>query len=669
MPFCRDRLLRLLPWLGLILLAGGLLLTPLLHSLPGGRFAELLILAVLTCGMAQLLRRLHAMSMASALAWIWVLLLVVFAGVVPVLACVLLLLAATAIGQKLWPRSPALLQSMLGLLLFAAVSGWLVLLPVHYRWGYVPLFAALVIWRRSALLVTIRVSMDRWHAAVAPTPRTAAFAVALAGLASTGCWLPTLQYDDLSYHLRLPWQLMELGAYQPAPEQQVWALAPWATDVVQAVVQVMAGAEARGPVNGFWLVILASGAWQLAAQLAAGPQLRWIAAAMVSSLPLTAGLAGGMQTELPMAAVLLWMCVLAAGTPDARPSFWLMLGVLAGGILAMKTTGGLIALPVLVWALVRHPWPKPSGIGLVMLAGLAVGGASYAHAAWIAGNPVLPLFNSVFLSPFYPPVDFLDRRFTIGFSLDLPWQLTFHTSRYFESYDGAAGVVLVALAGLWLLALVNRPTRIAAVVAMAVFVLPLLPLQYLRYGYPGMVLLCVAAVAALGQRPPARSALLLLIGVCTFNIAFQAHGNWMLRFGAVKQTVLNVGRDAPLFERYAPERSLATSIRASGDAAGAVMLLDSRDAFIAEFGVRGRTTSWYSPSVQAAADMAAKDQSGRAWARLLRDQQAQHVIVRMETATPEQQVALKLTGAVLREEVNGRQWWWLPEEPRLQAVP
>lgn len=327
--------------------------------------------------------------------------------------------------------------------------------------------------------------------------------------------------------------------------------------------------------------------------------------------------------------------------------------------MAMKTTAGLIALPVLIWALLRHPWPSPLRIGLVLLSGLAVGGASYAYATWIAGNPVLPLFNSLFLSPYYAPTDFLDIRFAHGFSLDLPWQLTFHTSRYFESSDGAAGVVLIALAGLWLLALSNKPTRAAGLVAMMVFVLPLLPLQYLRYAYPGTVLLCVVAVAALGERHPSRSMLLLLIGICMLNLALQAHGNWMLRHGAVKQTLLAAGRDAPLYERYAPERSLAQAIRHSGEMRGTVLVLDERDAFIAEFGQRGRTPTWYSPAMKGAADAAAQDASGKAWVLLLRDHEVHHVIARAETVTPEQQAALQLVGAVLRDEVNGRQWWSL----------
>lgn len=48
--------------------------------------------------------------------------------------------------------------------------------------------------------------------------------------------------------------------------------------------------------------------------------------------------------------------------------------------------------------------------GLWLLTGAVEGGASYALAAWSVGNPVLPLFNAVFQSPYFAPVNFSDAR-------------------------------------------------------------------------------------------------------------------------------------------------------------------------------------------------------------------------------------------------------------------
>ncbi len=659
----KKRFLDLLPWMGPLLLLIGLAITPLLRGLPSGRFRELVVLGLLTCALAWLMRRLRGWSMASCLAMLWILLLPLFTGVSPLLATALLLLVAIVIGQALFAQRSLALQTMAGLLVLSAVLGWALLVPIHFRWVYLPVGLAVVIWRRSLLWSSLRAGVAQWRQSVADAPRSAAFAVLVVGLASTACWLPTLQYDDLTYHLRLPWQLLEQGVYQPAPQHQIWALAPWATDIIQAVPQVIAGAESRGPVNAIWLLLLATGAWQLAAQLGASVLLRWLAVAIVASLPLTAGLAGGMQTELPTAAVLLWMCALAAAPRDGRLSNWMLLAVLAGGLLAMKSMSAVMALPVLAWALIRHPWPSLPRIGLVLLAGLLVGGANYVFAQWIAGNPVLPLFNGIFQSPYFAPTNFIDLKYKIGFGPDLPWALTFHSSRYFESHDGAAGVVLIGLAGLWLLAVLRPPTRAAALVALAVLALPLLPIQYLRYAYPGMALLCVVAVASLGAGPLRRPLIGLLVALCVLNVSFQSTGYWMLRSGALKDTLKAAGRDAPLFQRFAPERTLAAAIRASGEDEGTVLLLDPGDPFFAEFGTRGRTISWYSPSLQAAAANAELDPSGKRWLAMLQQQQVRHVILRSEALTPSQKLALELAGAHLREEAGGRQWWSLPAPP------
>lgn len=665
----KVRLSSLLPWLGAVLLVVGFATTGLLARLPSNRFSELLVLALLTWGLAHGLRRLRGVPVATGLALLWVALLPVFAGAVPTLATLLMAAAVFAVGQRLFPQRQTALQTLLGLLLLAGVLGWTLLLPVHHRAVYLLLCAGAVWWQRAALRHALNAGRLQWRRAVDDSPRMATFAVMTVGLASTGLWLPTMQYDDLSYHLRLPWQLMTLGVYHPAPEQQIWALAPWLGDLVQAVAQVMAGTESRGPVNAMWLLLLASGAWQLAAQLGASVLLRWLAVAMVASLPMTAMLAGGMQTELPTAAGLVWLCVLAATPRDGRLGFWLALAVLSGGLLAMKTMSALLAVPVLVWALSRHPWPSLPRIGLVVVTGLLTGGASYALAAWLTGNPVLPLFNAVFQSPYFAPVNFSDERYQSGFGPGLLWNLTFHSARYLEAYDGAAGVVLVALMGCWLLALLRPATRAAACVAAVVLVLPLLLAQYLRYAYPGIVLLCVVAVSAFGQQALRRSLVGLLVAICVFNLAYQSTSFWMLRGGAVKLALRNVGNNTPLFEAYAPERALSAAIRADGAGTGTVISMDPVDAFTAEFGTQGRTLAWYAPSLQAAAAAAAEDPSGERWRDLLRAQQAQHVIVRVNTMTPAQHQALQSLGATMRREVGPLQWWSLPHARNEESTP
>lgn len=654
-----QRMERVLLWLGPAAVLAGLVSHRLWEQWPSGRLGDLLILGLAAWGFAWLIARIRRLPQATGVALFWLLALLVFAGPVPVLATSLLALAAIALGGLLLARGPLALQGLLGVLLLAGVAGWLLPLPVHRGWVYLLLCAALVGWRWRWLAQTLRATAASWNESVAATPRLAAFCVIVIGLAATSCWLPTMQDDDLAYHLRLPWQLREQGFYAPAPQYQVWALAPWLSDVVQSMAQLMAHAEARGAVNAGWLLVLGCGLWRLSMHLGASVAARWLAVATTMSLPLTTALAGGMQTELPSAAVLVWLFAWVAGPRDGSFRFWLVLAVLAGGLMAIKTTSGAMAVIPLLWALFRHPWPSMPRILVIVFVGAAIAGSSYAYAQMLTGNPVLPLFNAWFKSPYYAPTNFFDARWQSGFGPSLFWDMSFDTNRYVEAEDGGGGFLLITLAGPWLLALLHRSTCVATLAATAVLLLPLVPLQYLRYAYPGMAVLSAILVTT-AFSVDARRAPWLLAGLCVLHLAFQANGHWTLRYGAIKQTVKAGGRDAPLLKRYAPERLLADRIRHENGPAGNVLVLDTSKAFFAEFGTRGRTVSWYSPPLSAAAAGAAQDPKGRAWAALLRRENISDVILHGETVTPAQRAALLASGATQRAVVEKREWWTLP---------
>lgn len=659
-----QRMEAMLVWLGPILLMLGFATHQLWKQAPIGRFGELVLLALVALGFAKLAGRFLPWSRASLIALLWYALLLIFAGPVPVLATTVLFLATTALGGAAFPQRPILLQTLLGTLLLAGLVGWLLPLPIHYRWVYLLLCAGLIAWRHRSLRASLRQGARQWSEAVSAAPRMAAFAVIVVGLAATACWLPTLQYDDLAYHLRLPWQLQEQGFYAPEPQFQIWALAPWLSDVVHALAQLVSGAEARGPVNAAWLLILGAGLWRLSAHLEAPPAARWLAIALAASLPLTAAAAGGMQTELLTAALLTWLMALAAAPRDGSFRFWLVLAVLAGGLMALKLVAGVMASAVLLWALIRHPWPSALRILALLGVGLAVAGSSYAYAGLTAGNPLLPLFNGWFQSPYFAPVNFIDARWQTGLGADLLWDMTFDTDRYMEAYDGGGGFMLIALSGVWLLSFFRRGTRAAALVATVVLLLPLLPMQYLRYAYPGLVLLCAVLAASAAAAHDHRRASWLLIAVCVLNLGYQANGNWMLRLGAVKQTIQVAGNDVPLFTRFTPERVLAAAIRESGQTSGNVLVLDAGQPYTSEFGRRGRSVAWYSPKLAKAAALAQQDPSGQAWAELIRQQQVRHVILRKAKATPAQRQALQVLGAEQRSTVGETEWWMVPAQPQ-----
>lgn len=644
-------------WLGAPLCAAGLATTGIAAQWRPGRFAELLILALASLGIAAALRRALRWPLANGLAVAWLLALVYFAGPVPFLAVVTFALAALALGALVHPGAPVALQTAGGLALCGGLLGWLLPLPVHYRAVYLIVCVALIAGRRRWLRDAASDAAARWRDAVATAPRPAAFAILALGLASTGAWLPTLQADDITYHLRLPWQLLEAHRYPLDPGLHIWSMAPWLGDVLQAVPQAMAGAEARGAVNLLWIAITAAGVWQLAVALHGAARAAWYSVALYACLPLTAALAGSMQTETPTAALLVWLAWMIVAARRRDPRFLALAAVLAGGLLGLKLAAALLALLLLPWALWRRGLPSLRAAVAVVAIVMAIGGSSYAYAGFVAHNPVLPLFNAWFHSPYAAPVNFDDPRWHAGFDALLPWNLTFRTERYLEAFAGGGGFVLVALAGAWLLALWRRETTAMAATTLLLVAGLLLPMQYLRYVFPALVL-ALPLLAVIAFRIDPRRAAWLLAGVCVLNLAFQANSFWLLRVGAVKMAVLSAGDDAPLFREYVPERNLIAAIRATPH--HDVLALDPERPYIAELGVRGRSVSHLDRALQRGAVDADAVADGAAWAALLRREDISDLLVRPARLTPAQRAGLERLGAVQRGSEGDVQWWHLP---------
>ena len=623
---------------GLLACAAGLFIHRTWAELPAGRFGESLALALLWLGLAWVLRRVRAMRMADAVAIVGLLALVAMAGPLPVLATVLLAAGAMALGS-LFVRDAAL-AFVVGAGVVAGVVGWLLPLPVHRAWLYAPLLLALVFARRRVLADMARTSLAEWHASVHASPRVSAAGMLALGLASAGAWLPTMQYDDLAYHLGLPWQLLRNGRYALDTSMQVWALAPWAGDVLQGIAQVLARAEARGPLDAAWLLASAALVARIAGRLGAPVEFRWMAAALLATLPPVTALLGGMQTELPAMAAML--ALLALATRD-EPSGLLAVGVLAGFLGGLKAMHPLAAIGLVAIAAAR----TARGRGVVTplpAAALALGiaASSYATAWRICGNPVLPLFNDVFLSPCFAPTAFNDARWQALPGLPLPWSMTFLTGRHLEAFDGGLGMLLIALAGAAFAALFDRRTRWPAVAGLLAVVLPMTVIAYARYVVPGIVVMLPVVVATLARLYTRRTALVMLAALCVFDLAYQANANWMLHTGAIKRAVGALGRDAPLFDRYVPERSLIDAIRRRWPDS---RVLDLGDASHAELAGNGLTTTWYAPVLHADALAADQDATGAVWARLLQAREVDFVLLRAKDATPARRAGLARAGA------------------------
>ncbi len=614
---------------------------------------------------AWLLRRFLRWQIATGIAATWLALLVVFAGPLPVLATTLLALASLGLGSLLLPTSLAspcvrvAFALLAGLALIAGTLGWLLPLPIGRIWVYLPALLAIAAWRRSTIRALLIPLPKAWHDGIAASPWLASFALLAVGLASTGCWLPTMQSDDLTHHLSLPSQLQQLGYYRLDFASDMWALAPWSSDVLQGLVQVVANTEARGALNALWLAVSLALLWELGVGLALAAWVRWLMIALYASHPLVIVLAAGMQTEGPATAVMLALALLVMRAPDDPDASTLRLAAVLSGLLLGLKILHAVALPLLLaWLLWRWrgrlPWRAlPASVALALL----VGGSSYAYAWALTGNPVLPLYNAVFRSPALDAVNFADLRWSTGLHWNLPWRMTFDTSHFMESYDGGAGFVLVAMIGALLLALRNRKTRALALVGLVTTLLPLWLIQYLRYAQPGLMLLLPAMCAAVAATAATRrSAIVLLVWVTCMNLAFQTNAQWILHGGAVgKRVVLG---DTETIRQFTPERRIAAYLRARPESG---RVLFTGYALVAELAGRGYTTTFYDPMLSTMTAVAERDQTGAAW----RAEFARIGVRWVETTPSQTSPALKaaLTDAQRVLVIGNADLWRLPATP------
>ncbi|OOG55541.1 hypothetical protein B0E48_12935 [Rhodanobacter sp. C03] len=650
--------IRAAPWIlliaGFLLFIAGFMVNTMWAKITWTPTLLLAGLGIASLMLAVVASRLFRCRLATSAAIVWLFGLTYFAGIAAVLSVAMITIAAIAVGSCFVEedRNARLPLSILaGLAVLCGVTGWLLPFPVHGHAAYVLVLLLIVVFRRRAVVNALRPLRESWSDAVAGAPRVAALAVLVMGVVSTCAWVPTIHYDDLAYHLGLPYQLQGLGYYRMDAGSRVWALSAWAGDVLQGIVQVIAGVESRGAVDTLWLVLTATLMWSLGGALNLSSMMRWFAVAIYASVPLTADTLTGMQTEGATAAIAVGVALLIQQALAPSRRLLVLLALLFGLLLGLKVSNLMIAGPLGLWLLWQWRWRFPwRALPLAVLTVFLVGGSSYLYAYLLANNPVLPIFNNFFHSVYYPPVSFHDLHWDTGFHWNILWQLVFHTTNYIEGgyNDGVAGFALIALLGSLLIALFRRDTRAMALVATAAFLLPLTQIQYLRYAEPAMALLMPVMLSGVPlvdwRRLRARTVPMLLVALVLVDLAYAANANWQMRNG-VLQDLLADGQSA-VIAKYAPTRVMAKFIRVAYGEQARTLMLDDRSPFAAELAGNAFVTNWYDLELSTLASGANGDVSGAKWAAVFDRSGADLITLATDMHTQALDAAIEKTGGV-----------------------
>ncbi|MGO4502444.1 MULTISPECIES: hypothetical protein [unclassified Dyella] len=635
---------------GLIAVILGLWLTQVLQGLDGlVTFHGLLILTGMLI-LGVLLSRVANWPVANTVLLLALLLLVHFVGIAPLLAAFLVAAASLVIGSVIC-RSTAwgdvVVASLCGLALLAAVAGWLLPFRVHYFSTYLIFLGAIVFLGRKRLMGVAGGARRGWLDAVSAAPLPAVLGALAIAMAALALCPPTVQYDDLVLHLFIPEQLLAFGYYKIDVASQVWSAAPWASDVVQGYVAILAGHEARGAANLIWFCLSLAGIWTLGGELGLTPPFRWMAIALYASLPTVSALHGTMQADTAITAVTVALTAIVARISNTRRAALLFpFFIISGLALALKTTQALLVVPLALVALAYvgfGPFFRQLARGFIPA--LLIFGSSHTYAWLLTGNPLFPLFNGFFKSPYAPLRNFDDPRWHHGFGLDTLWALTFHTNLFQEASAGSIGFSLLALSGCLLAALCIARVRWIALALLAAALGTFAGIQYARYLVPLFPALIVIALVVWQRARLNLFGQALLTFVVWLNILFIPLSVYIYEDDLYWTMLSNINTPpdvvkADIQRKFAIELLVAKHLDLAWPAGYSLYLADPGRPFIAPFAGRAFGSAWYDPSFLGAAGHADEDASGNAWAALFERTGISHVLT-TGTVSPALQSSLQ----------------------------
>jgi hypothetical protein len=471
---------------------------------------------------------------AGFMAALVIVLTMVSVGPAAVLSVVFFLASSCALGLLLLGRSQKrslelmLCATVLGVASYIFLMTLIARLTMHYRasWGFLLVLPIALLWRRGG---------DLWrpfHVPGGSRPVSALLAFVL-GMH----WLVVLEpekgTDGLAMHLAVATNIARHHRFTFEPGLYVWSVMPMGGDWGNAIVYLFGGEFASRLLN-FSLFLLALGLLYTMLRRWAGPDLSLFLVALFATTPLVQMVTGSLFIENTQMALLMAVVVAIWRLGETGDRRWLFAAAaLAGTSLAVKY-GALsfvvIAAPFLMWEIRRIP-TVASALALVIFTVTAA--PTYLIAWRKTGNPIYPFLNEKIHSPLLDPTAlFQDNTFREPIAPTTPYDITFHTTKFWEAQNGSFGFQYLFLIPLALLGAAGaRDRRVLSAVTIvligSIAVFKVTPNG--RYIYAVLPLLAVpfAALSAyLNSRLFNWTAGLALTACALVNIYFIPASGW-----------------------------------------------------------------------------------------------------------------------------------------------
>jgi len=480
-------------------------------------------------------------------------------GIEPVGTVLLFAFSATVLGRVVFGHGIEASLAFLAGSAFWIVAMYLTMqLPVHYEGTHLAaLLLPLVAWRTSRKLGMEWIAIFR-PATIAPGLAEFGASAGLAFLLVAN-WLivlkPDVSTDALSMHLTVPVNIAAHHAFTIDFHRFIWALMPMGGDLLYGVVYPVGGEYAARLLNLAMLVCIAALLVRTARQFVSKP-LAIFTAMLFASTPVVYLTTGNLFVENFVAAMSIGALAALWRFHDTRAARYLFLtSLLFGALMGLKVGGiatALLGLAALLFSVLAQRRIRVSLVAAAVALMLLVGSVPYVKAWWLSGNPFFPFETGPFKSALVAN-DVRDHEYDHPLSWKTPYDLTFHTSGYYEGQNGSAGfqylLFLPLLAGCFV-GWQSFKARSAILLGVGTAVIVVATQPNVRYLYFIFPLLTVGVAASLSWLSGNlfRAAVALAVAACFLNIWFLPSADWYHRDFYSSPLFSDEGRRAYLLE-------------------------------------------------------------------------------------------------------------------------
>lgn len=518
------------------------------------------------------------------------------AGPVAVLSVALFLLSSIVLGRiLLGSDTDGVLALALGISIYMFATSLAALAPINYTAVYLAALITPLVWIRKARL---RFQMFE------PASRMEHLALGALVFVMLAHWLAALQpevgADALATHLVVPSTVAMSHKWTFDVNDHLWAVMPMGGDWCYTMVYLPGGEAAAKLLNfsflGAIVLLLASrGSLMTAALFAATPIVQLVT--------------GSLFVENVWALLTLGALISLAG------GRLYLTFILLGAAGATKFGALLFFIPIATLAMLTRPGLRRAcaAIGCFLL----FAAPPYITAYAKTGNPAFPFLGRDGVR---------DARFATPLTYHTPYDLTFHTSRFLEGQDGAAGFQWFLLLPAAVLLVGRRWPYLGAAAGVTFAVVGPLVLEAssnLRYLYPALpfaTLFIASALAALKSMNGRlyKAALALAGAAFCLDVYFLPSSGWYHK--DFELNAISSRARAERITRNAPVRDLVEYLNQAHRGASAAFFETNA---IARLRGRALTDTWHT---RAFSQRLAAAQTEQECLRLMREHRTNFVV-------------------------------------------